>query len=298
MWIHLNGRLVPESEAKVSVFDRGFLYGDGVFESMRAVNGTVFRQALHLERLSRSARSVGIDAIPPTQEVGAACRELLDANRLLGARLRITLTRGPGRPGEYLGTTGPATVVISAAPFAGCDPMLHREGVKVVIPQHRQIPAASLDPAVKSTSRLASVLARRQASERGGFEAVLLDSDGHLTEGTVSNLFLVQNGRLLTSRTPSGGLPGITREVVFELARESGIAISEERLPVDLLETAQEAFLTNTSWEILPIIQVDERRIGAGVPGPLTLDLLVRYRELVARECGVVEGRPPGERAT
>jgi branched-chain amino acid aminotransferase len=288
VWVHLNGRLVPEDEARVSVFDRGFLYGDGIFESMRAAGGVVFRQERHLQRLRRSADAIGLDLSPVSPGLGAAVGELLDANRLRDARIRITVSRGAGRPGEYVEASGPATVVISTVPFEALDPALYRVGVRVAIPGRRQVPPETLDPAIKSTSRLGSVLARREARDRGAVEAVLLDAAGHLTEGTVSNFFLVVEGRLLTSPTPAGGLPGITREAVIEMARAAGIEVSEEPLPADLLGEAQEAFLTNTSWEVLPVIQVDDRRIGEGIPGPVTLALLDSYRELLRQECGAM----------
>ncbi len=288
MWVHLNGRLVPDDEARVSVFDRGFLYGDGIFESMRAVGGVVFRQERHLQRLRRSADAIDLDLSPVSSGLRSAVGELLDANRLRDARIRITVSRGSGRPGEYVEASGPATVVISAVSFESLDPALYRVGVRVAIPGRRQVPPEVLDPAIKSTSRLGSVLARREARDRGALEAVLLDAAGHLTEGTVSNFFLVVEGRLLTSPTPAGGLPGITREAVIERARAAGIEVSEESLPAGLLGKAREAFLTNTSWEVVPVVQVDDRRIGDGIPGPITRALLDSYRELLRQECGAV----------
>jgi branched-chain amino acid aminotransferase len=290
VWIHLNGRLVPEEEARVSVFDRGFLYGDGVFESMRAVGGVVFRRERHLERLLRSADGIGLDLKAAGPALAAAPGEVLEANRLSDARIRLTVTRGTGRPGDYVEALGPPTVVVSAAPFQRLGESLYASGVRVMIPRRRQIPPDSLDPAIKSISRLGSVLARREARDRGAFEAVLLDGGGHLTEGTASNVFLVVMGRLLTPPAPAGGLPGITREAVVELARAAAIEVSEERLPAGLVAEAQEAFLTNTSWEILPVVQVDERRIGEGVPGPVTRDLLAAYRDLVQNECAATSG--------
>ena len=286
MLVHLNGRLVEESRARLSVFDRGFLYGDGIFESMRAIGGVVFRQSRHLERLGRSADGIGLALPIPASGFAAAVRELLDRNRLPDARIRISVTRGEGRPGNYVEAQGPPSVVIAAAGFEGLDPALYQSGVRVAIGRRRQIPPDALDPAIKSISRLSSVLARREAREAGAFEAILLDGEGNLTEGTVSNLFLVIGGRLLTSPAPSGGLPGITRAAVAELARAFSIGFSEERLPAGLLETADEVFLTNTTWEILPVVLIDGRPVGAGVPGPVARHLLARYRELVHLECG------------
>ena len=285
MWVHLNGRLVEESGAFLSVFDRGLLYGDGIFESMRAVAGVVFREGRHLDRLGRSAAGIGLPLPLTASGFSAAVRDLLDRNRLQDARIRVTITRGEGRPGDYVEAYGPPSVVMSASRFEGVDPSLYRNGVRVAVARRRQIPPETLDPAVKSISRLTSVLARREAREVGAFEAILLDGDGRLTEGTVSNLFLVLGGGLLTPPAPAGGLPGITREAVVELARAASIRVSEEPLPAGSLETADEIFLTNTSWEILPVVRVGERAVGGGVPGPVTRDLLARYRDLVRFEC-------------
>jgi branched-chain amino acid aminotransferase len=285
VWIHLNGRLVSDREAMVSVFDRGFLYGDGVFESLRAVGGGPFRLDRHLRRLERSARGIGLDLPVPLSALEAAVVEVLGANRLRDARLRVTVTRGAGRPGEYVEASGPATVVISASAFAGLEPALHRDGVAAAVPARRQIPPEALDPQIKSISRLGSVLARREARDRGAFEAILLDGLGNLTEGTVSNVFLVEGGTLRTPDAPSGGLPGITREAVIEIARALSTPVAEEALASGRLLAADEVFLTNTSWEVLPVVRVDGRPIGGGVPGPVARRLLAGYRDLLAREC-------------
>ncbi len=286
MWVHLNGRLVEESEARLSVFDRGFLFGDGIFESMRAVAGTVFRLDRHLARLQRSAALIGLDLPAPAASLGESVRALLRENRLADARIRVTVTRGPGSPGDYVEAPGPPTMVMTAASFVGLAGGTHERGVEVAIPGRQQVPRRALDPAIKSISRLHLVLARREAKERGAFEAILLDGDGNLTEGTASNLFLAVRGRLLTPPVPEGGLPGLTREAVIELARQAGIEVIEERLPADSLAAAAEVFLTNTTWEVLPVVAVEGRRVGDGRPGPVATALLARYRDLVRRECG------------
>ncbi|HEU4401205.1 MAG TPA: aminotransferase class IV [Candidatus Polarisedimenticolia bacterium] len=286
MLVHVNGRLVPESEASISVFDRGFLFGDAVFESMRAVAGTVFRLERHVARLRRSAEGIGLEALPPPATIGAGVAGLLRGNALLDARIRVTVTRGPGRPGDYLDAPGPPNVVMSATPFTGLDPVHHERGVAIAVPRRRQIPPAALDPSIKSTSRLNLVLARREARAQGGFEAVLLDADGCLTEGTASNFFLAATGRLFTPPVPEGVLPGVTREVIIVLARAAGIDVAEEPIPASRLLDAEEVFLTNTSWEVLPVVSVDGRSIGGGRPGPMARDLLRRYRDLLRRECG------------
>jgi len=286
MWVHVNGRLVEESQALLSVFDRGVLFGDGIFESMRSVGGVVFREGRHLERLARSAAGIDLVLPLPASGLAAATREVLESNRLPDARIRITVTRGRGRPGDYVEAQGPPSVVIAAARFEGLDPAVHRDGVHVAIARRRQIAPEALDPAIKSISRLSFVLARREATQAGAFEAILLDETGHLTEGTASNLFLVHDGRLRTPPAPAGGLPGITRAAVLELAHQASIGCAEEPLPATLLATSDEVFLTNTSWDVLPVVAIDGRRVGAGIPGPVTRRLLAGFRELVRLECG------------
>ena len=285
MLVHLNGRLVPERDAVVSVFDRGFLYGDGVFESMRAHSGRVFRLDRHLERLRRSADLVGFGRLPDDARLRAEIAEVLSANRLTEARLRLTVTRGPGIPGDYVESGGEPTRVLSAAPFTGLDPRRYEMGVEVEVAGRSAVPADCLDPAIKTTSRIASVLARRDAAARGAFEALLLDAEGRLTEGTVSNVFLAAGGRLLTPEAPSGALPGVTRAAVLEIARASGLPVAEMRVPRTLLASAEEVFLTNTTWEVLPVVKADGRPVGEGRPGAIARDLLARLRELVRREC-------------
>jgi branched-chain amino acid aminotransferase len=284
--VYLDGRVVDASRARVSVFDRGILFGDGVFESMRALHGRVFRLDRHLARLRQSAALIDL-TLPLSED---ACRAAIDwvlrANDLRDARLRLTVTRGPGCPGDYVATTGPPTTVITAAPFRPLDPNLQRRGVPVVISSRRVIPAAAIDPAIKSISRLASVLARREASQSGAFEALMLNADGCLVEGTASNLFLVAEGALSTPALAEGGLQGVTREAVLELADQAGLHTVEERVPAVRLATATEAFLTNTSWGVLPIATVDGQPIGGGSSGPVGRMLLQAYHALLMRETG------------
>ena len=253
---------------------------------MRAYGGHVFRMTRHLDRLADSARLIGLTPLLPAERQAGSVRELLEANGLRDARIRLTVTRGPGRPGEYAGAGAAPTWVISAAPFAGLEARLYDEGVTLATASRRAVPAEALDPSIKSTSRLASVLARREAHERGAFEAILLDASDHLTEGTASNLFLVREGRLLTPSASRSALPGVTRAAVLEAAAEAGIPASEERLPARHLLDCAELFLTNSSWEVLPVVRIDERIVGDGAPGPITRELLRRYRALVERERG------------
>ena len=287
MLVHLNGRLVDEAQAVLPVFDRGFLYGDGVFESMRAAQGRIFRLEAHLDRLERSAALAEFEGLPARSLLAAELDELLQANGLADARLRLTLTRGAGRPGDYVGAEGAPTRVATVTAFHGLDPEHYERGVALAVSRRQSVPAAVLDASIKTTSRLSAVLARREAARAGAFEAALLDADGCLTEGTTSNVFLVRAGRLLTPAIDGNALPGVTRAVVLETARAAGIPVDERALPRDLLHEADEIFLTNTSWEVLPVTRVDDRPAGGGRPGPITLALLSGYRDQVRRECGL-----------
>jgi len=282
--VYLDGRMVDAAEARVSIFDRGFLFGDGVFESMRALNGRVFRRARHLARLRQSAALIELTL--PLAEVafGAAFELVLQSNGLRDARLRLTVTRGPGRPGDYVETTGPPTTVITATEFRSLDPALYERGVPVVTSTRSAIAAAAIDPAIKSISRLASVLARREASRAGAFEALMLNAGGCLTEGTASNVFLVIDGALTTPATAEGGLPGVTREALIELAAEAGLQASQGKVPAALLAEAEEVLLTNTSWGVLPVSTIDGKAVGAGCAGPVGRKLLAAYRALLRRE--------------
>lgn len=286
MLVYLDGRIVDASQARVSVFDRGFLFGDGVFESLRALDGRIFRLDRHLARLQQSASLIELTLPLSAEAYRAAIDQLLRANDLRDARLRLTVTRGPGRPGDYVATTGPPTTVITASSFRAVEAALYERGVLVVTSSRCAIAAAAIDPAIKSISRLASVLARREASRAGAFEALMLNADGCLTEGTASNLFLVLDGALSTPAMEEGGLPGVTREAVIELAAVVGLQAVEGRLPAARLAEAEEAFLTNTSWGVLPIAAIDGRPVGSGTAGPVGRRLLAAYRALVDRETG------------
>jgi branched-chain amino acid aminotransferase len=282
----VNGRAVDESAATVRISDRGFLFGDAIFESMRACAGKVFRLERHLDRLERSAVLVEFAGLPARALLEAEVAEVLAANRLLEARLRLTITRGGGRAGDYVGVEGPPTRVLIATPYVGLDESVVEAGVRVCLASRRAVPPECLDPAVKTTSRIVPVLARREAQRRGAFEALLLDATGGVTEGTASNVFVIEDGVLRTPSAEGGALPGVTRAAVIEVAAEAGLAVVEAPLPPARFASASEVFLTNSSWEILPVVAVDERPIGPGRPGPVTRDLLTRYRALVRRECG------------
>ena len=274
----LNGQLVAAAHARVSVFDRGFLYGDGLFETVRAYRGQVFALDAHLERLRASADFFGIPMPPVDWQHTIAA--LLRRNRLLAgdASVRMTLTRGPARPGLLPPPRGRPTVLIAAAPIDPRIARAQRRGVKAML-----LPFARDDVfgGHKLLNYVPAIVGRILAKPQGAFEAFYVHARERLSEGTTSNLFICRDGRLLTPRLRDGVLPGVTRRLVSELARAAHLALHERSLRVADLRSADEAFCTSSLIEVMPIVNVDDQRVGQGVPGPVTRWLQQRYRELV-----------------
>lgn len=283
MQIFLNDRFVDRKEALISVFDHGFLYGDGVYETLRTYGGRFFMLQPHLARLQRSAGLIGLTIPIPEPEWPALLREALDRNALPDAHLRITISRGEGDLGLDPALCPRPTVVVMAKPVIRYPDHLFQEGVALAqVTVRRNLPAA-LSPQIKSLNFLNNILAKQEASQAGAFDALMLHADGWLTECTTSNFFMVRHGRLCTPSVDCGILEGITRDVVMTLAREHGLEVEEGRYPADALQEAEEAFLTNTSMEIMPVRTVNQRPIGIGRPGPVTLRLRELFRNNLAR---------------
>ncbi|HMC82264.1 MAG TPA: aminotransferase class IV [Candidatus Polarisedimenticolia bacterium] len=286
-WIWLNGAVVSGQDARVSVFDHGFLYGDGVFETARSWRGEIFRWARHRERLGRSLTAARMELAFPLTDLDGAIESCLDANGLREARIRLTVTRGEGGPGlEALGDPPSLTVVVAASPWRPLPEGKYRNGVSAIIPRIRQTGRESLDPSLKSISRVHLVLARLEATDRRAHEAILLGDDGEVTEGTVSNVFLVQDGVIRTPSLETGILEGVTREAVLEIARSRARVVEETGLTRRNLEEAEEVFLTNTSWGVLPVTSLEGSSVGNGKPGPTAADLGRLLADLVETECG------------
>lgn len=284
-FVWLNGKVVPAGEAQISVFDRGLLLGDGVYETLRVKNGKPFRWLPHRERLRRSLEEARILLPFPLSSLDEGIAGCLQANHLLEARMRLTLTRGEGNPGFEMMKGAVPTVVIAASPWRPVPAETYRDGVSVIVPRVRQTGRENLDPALKSISRIHLVLARIEAEEQGAHEALLLGSDGEVREGAASNVFLVKQGTLRTPCLESGVLEGITREVILEIARASGIPCQEDRVGREELDAADEVFLTNTSWGTLPVTRLDGRAVGSGRPGPVTRELGEKLLARVDEEC-------------
>jgi len=293
--IYLNGRLIPRSMAKLSPFDHGFLYGYGLFETMRAYNGHIFRLDSHLTRLRCSAESIGLTrSILSTDEgkqsLKAACMETLEANKLKDARIRLTISAGEGGMTPDLGTCSSPTVLITARNLVRPPPEKYESGFKTVLSFLRRNSHSPLSR-LKSTCYMENILARMVARAAGYDEAILLNERGYLAEGSTSNIFLVKKspsperkGRvrvLITPSLESGVLPGITREAVLEIARASNIETQERQVELKELIEAEEAFITNSIVELMPLTWFEGKPIGSGKAGQLTKELLAAYRKIV-----------------
>jgi branched-chain amino acid aminotransferase group I len=282
--IYLNGRLLPRPLARLSPFDHGFLYGYGLFETMRAYRGDIFRLDRHLSRLYRSAEALGLThsviASEAKQSLEAACRETLRANKLKEARVRLTVSAGEGDIIPDPDSCSAPTVLITARSFTPPSPQEYERGFKAMLSSLRRDSQSPLSR-LKSTSYLANILARGEAKAAGGDEGIVLNEKGCLAEGSVSNIFLVSKGVLVTPSLESGILPGITREAVLEIARSLNIDAAEREVGLAELTQAEEAFVTSSLLEIMPLTWFDGKAIGAGKPGGLTRKLMAAYRKLV-----------------
>jgi len=283
MWIYLDGRFVQKEEAKISIFDHGLLYGDGVFEGIRAYNGKVFRLDAHLDRLHDSAKT--IDLRPPhgKDELKELVLETLRRNGLRDAYIRLVITRGVGDLGLDPRKCPKPTVFIIATELGGMYGDLCEKGLCAVTVSVRRNPAESLPPNAKTLNYLNNILAKMESYYKGGDEAIILDTNGCLSEGSGDNIFVVKNGILATP--PSlNNLKGITQQVVLECAKDFGIKVRWQNMGYHDLYTADEVFVTGTMAEVAPIVKIDGRCIGDGRPGPVTEKLTAAFRKVTKRE--------------
>ena len=283
--IYLDGQFVPQSEAKVSVFDHGLLYGDGIFEGIRFYNGRVFRLEEHHDRLWDSARSICLDIPISKEEMTEALLETIRQNGLRDGYIRQIVTRGVGNLGLNPVQCKRPSIIIIAATIALYPEEVYRHGLTVVTCATRRMNAAALNPAVKSLNYLNNVMARIEANLAGADEALMLNDAGNVAECTADNVFIIKKGQIFTPPIAAGALRGITRAVAFEIAAELGIQITETDITRHDVFVADECFLTGTAAEVIPVIKADGRVIGTGKPGPISSRMIARFRELV-REGG------------
>ncbi|HEY4711327.1 MAG TPA: aminotransferase class IV [Dehalococcoidia bacterium] len=281
--IYLNGQFVPRSKAKLSPFDHGFLYGYGLFETMRAYQGHIFRLDRHLARLRRSAQTIGLANKLAASDLEAACMKTLEANKLKDARLRLTVSAGQGDMTPDPSICSSPTVLIIVQNLIPLPPGKYESGFTAALSSLRRNSQSPLSR-LKSTCYMENILARMQAKAMGCDEAILLNEQGYLAEGSTTNIFLASNGELITPSLESGVLPGITREAVLEIARTSNIKTLERQVELKELIEAEEAFVTNSVLELMPLTWFEGKSIGSGKPGRMTKELLTAYRKLVGKE--------------
>jgi branched-chain amino acid aminotransferase len=281
MIIYIDGKFYPEEKAKISVFDHGLLYGDGVFEGIRAYEGRVFKLEEHLARLEDSAKAILLNLPWSREEIRKAVLETCQRNKMQSGYLRLVVTRGKGYLGLSPDRCKKPTLIIIATDLELYPEKYYREGLKVVTgATWRQSPAA-LDPGIKSLNYLNNILAKIEGQQAGAQEVILLNSQGLVSECSGDNIFFLRDGVLITPKLSSGALNGITRTTVLEIAREAGWETREDDVRRYDLFTCEEMFLTGTGAEIVPVVEVDGRIVGDGKPGKKTADLMKRYRKLV-----------------
>jgi len=280
MKIYVDGKYCDEKNAKISVFDHGLLYGDGIFEGIRAYNGRVFQLKEHIDRLFYSAKAILLDIPMSHGEVMKAVVETCRENGIRDGYIRLLVTRGIGTLGLNPNRCKDPSIIIIADTIQLYAPELYEKGMEIVtVPTTRNLHSA-LNPAIKSLNYLNNILAKMEANLAGCEEAVMLNAEGFVSECTGDNIFIVKAGRVLTPPLSAGALHGITRGVVMELAREEGVSVAEPNLTRYDLFNADECFLTGTGAELIPIVKIDGRVIGTGRPGPLTGKLVDKYRAL------------------
>jgi len=278
--VHLNGKLVPRSKAQISALDYGFLYGYGLFETMRAYSGRVFRLEQHLDRLRFSAEVVGLDLESIDYDLGKAVYDTLQANELADARVRLTVSGGEGDASPDLTGSRGLTVLVVANKYG---PSFLQKGRTLSVSSIRRNGRSPLSR-LKSLNYMDNLLARRMARSAGADEALLLNEEGFVAEASTCNVFLVSRGTLITPDEKSGILPGITRQAVMELAPKLGVKVTEAKVTVEELLKAEEAFLTNSLIEVAPLVMVDGRKIGSGSAGQVAKRFIWAYTEMVQAE--------------
>jgi branched-chain amino acid aminotransferase len=278
--VNVNGRISAEGDAVISVFDHGFLYGEGIYETLRTYNGRPFLYDRHMRRLRRSAEMIVLELPFSDDDLAARIRETTAAAQLgrAEAYIRVLVTRGIGELTYDPKATPAPSVVVIIKPNVDPPAEAFEKGVKVCLSPIMRNHPQSVNPMIKSNNLLNNALAMQEALRRGGTEAIMRNYRGELTECTQSNLFIVKDGVALTPPIEAGLLPGITREFMFEVGKEVGVVVREQVLRDEDLFAADECFLTSTTKEAVPIVQVDNRRIGSGAPGPVTKTLLDGFR--------------------
>jgi len=284
MKIYLDGNLVDSAEAKISVFDHGLLYGDGIFEGIRLYSGNVFRLEEHLERLEYSAKAILLKLPWTRKEISDAVCATCRANALTDGYIRLVVTRGVGDLGLSPWLCPKPSIFIIADKIALYPQEHYEKGLEIVTVPTRRMNAAALSPAIKSLNYLNNIMAKIEARQAGALEAIMLNDQGFVAECTGDNIFIVHKGRLFTPSAQQGALKGITRDAIFAIAKELGLSIEEHDMTRYDVWNADEVFLTGTGAEVIPVVKLDGREIGNAKPGPVFSQILAAFRRRVRTE--------------
>ncbi len=279
-FVYIDGTYYRKEEAKISVFDHGLLYGDGVFEGIRCYNGNVFRLKQHIDRLYDSARSITLKIPISKKEMEEVVCETIRKNGLRDAYVRLVVTRGIGDLGLDPRKCPRATIICIAQYFAPLYGDLYEKGIRVITVGARRTSWDALDVKAKTLNYLNNIMGKIQANLAGCDEALMLNNLGYVSEGTGDNFFMVKDGTIYTPPTDAGVLKGITREAIIEIAKRIGTGLVEKNLTPFDAYTADEAFMTGTAAEVIPIVEIDSRRIGSGRPGPVTKRLMEEFKKV------------------
>jgi branched-chain amino acid aminotransferase len=278
--VHINGSLVPAEDATVSVFDHGLLYGDGVFEGIRVYGGNVFLLTEHVDRLFESAQAIRLEIPLSKEQVAKAVGETVLANSIDDGYVRLVVTRGAGTLGLDIRKTANPVVIIIADTITLYPPEIYENGMPLITASTIRNHPGALNPRIKSLNYLNNILAKIEGTDAGFVEALMLNHKGEVAECTGDNIFIIKDGLIQTPPTEAGILEGLTRNHVIQLARDAGHQVLETAMVRDDIYTAQECFLTGTAAEVIAVISLDGHTIGNGSPGPITQDLMARFRQL------------------
>jgi len=288
LYAYVDGKYVPKDQASVSIYDHGFLYGDGVYEAIRAYDGSVFKLREHIDRLYESAHSIKIDIPLSKEEMSRLVVEVLRKNQLMNSYIRIVISRGRGRMGVDPRNCTKPTVVIMVEPR---EPLFGEnvKGISAIMCSLRRTPSWSLDPRIKTLNYLNNIMAKIEAIEAGVEEAIMLNEQGYIAETSTENIFVVKNGTVSTPHPSQGVLRGITRDAVIAAAKSLGLPVEERAMTVHELYNADEVFVTGTAAELVPIVNISGRKIGEGKPGPIFSRILTGFKESIKKS---TEGTP------
>jgi branched-chain amino acid aminotransferase len=284
--VYLNGEFVPLSKAKVSILDRGFCYGDALFETMRVYSGKIFHLDLHLDRLESGAERIYLKLPESRDRIQEILYETFNRNQGSDAVIRLTITRGEGVMGKLWQTDTTPTLSVHVRPYSAPPDEWYQKGVPISLIPNSAAKLGGLQEQIKSTSYLSQILARKQAEDQNSVDGIMINCQGEVCDGTISNIFMVKGGVLSTPAVNGYVLAGVTRQVVLKVAARTGTVCKERALTADDVLQGDEIFLTNTGWEILPVTRVDGKTVGSGQPGSLTQSLRQKFRKFVDEEIG------------